>query len=91
MKKKHAAWLSAVVFAGGLSISVLAPREAHAEEMTITGTISKIDRATGKVEVVTEKGLALIYFAPAAVKDLTEGDQVALALATATRAKKALV
>ena len=91
MKKTQAAWLSAVVFAGGLSIMALAPGEAHVEEMTITGTISKIDRATGKVEVVTEQGLALIYFAPASVKDLTAGDQVALALATATRAKKALV
>jgi Cu/Ag efflux protein CusF len=82
--KKITAILSAAVFAGGMATAALAHDEGGAGgEPTMRGTVSKIDHETGKIELKTDMGTAQVYFAPQAVKNLKEGDQVSLELETA--------
>ena len=52
------------------------------------GTISKIDHETGKIELKTDMGTSQVYFAPQSIKNLKEGDHVALELETSKREAK---
>ena len=84
--KKACALLSAAVLAGGLSTAALAHDEGRAGgEPLMKGTISSIDHDSGKIELQTAQGPAQVYFAPDTVKNLKEGDQVALELETSKR------
>lgn len=58
--------------------------EARAAEPVMQGTINQIDHISGRIELTTEKGPVQVYFAPDALKNLREGEQVALELKTAT-------
>jgi hypothetical protein len=81
--KKAGALLSAALLMGGLSTAALAFAEGHAGVLMTRGTISRIERDSGKVELMTEKGPAQVYFAPDLLTNLEEGDEVALELQTA--------
>ena len=83
--KKACALLSAALLAGGLSTAALAHDEGRADEPMMKGTISKIDHDSGKIEMKTDQGTAQVYFAPDSIKNLKEGDQVALELETSKR------
>ena len=86
--KKACAFLSAALLAGGLITAVLAHDEGRADEPMMRGTISKIDHASGKIDLQTDMGPAQVYFPPVSVKNLKEGDQVALELETSKREAK---
>jgi hypothetical protein len=86
--KKACALLSAALLAGGLSTAALAHDEGRAGEPKMKGTISSIDHDSGKIELKTDQGPAQVYFAPNAVKNLKEGDQVALELETSKKEAK---
>src|SRR5437867_2669564 len=73
LMKKTCTLLSATLLAGG-SLRQPSP-------MT-KGTINKMDHDSGKIELQTDRGPAQVYFAPDTVKNLKEGDQVALELET---------
>ena len=86
---KAYALLSAAIFAGGLATVALAHDEGRAGgEPTMRGTITSIDHETGKIELKTDMGTSQIYFAPQSIKNLKEGDQVALELETSKREAK---
>jgi hypothetical protein len=77
--KKAYAFLSTALLASGLTMGALSPGVAHADEKArMQGTISIIDHTSGKIELKTEKGPAVVYFAPEALKNLKLGDQVKL-------------
>ena len=77
--KKAYALLSTVLLAGGLTLGALAPTLARAdEEARMQGTITKLDQTNGRIELKTDKGPAVVYFAPEALKNLKEGDQIKL-------------
>jgi len=86
--EKACALLSAVVLAGGLSTAALAHDEGRTGEPMMKGKISSIDHNSGKIELQTDQGPAQVYFAPEAIKNLREGDQVALELETSTKEAK---
>jgi hypothetical protein len=87
--KKACALLSAAVLAGGLSTAALAHDEGRAGgEPLMKGTISSIDHDSGKIELKTDQGPAQVYFAPDAVKNLKEGDRIALGLETSKKEAK---
>jgi hypothetical protein len=76
---KAYALLSTVLLAGGLTLGALAPTLARAdEEARMQGTITKLDQTSGRIELKTDKGPAVVYFAPEALKNLKEGDQIKL-------------
>ena len=77
--------LSAALLAGGLTTAAFAHDEGRAGEPMMKGTISTIDHASGKIELQTDQGPVQVYFAPDTVKNLKEGDQVALELETSKR------
>jgi len=75
--KKLSALLSTTLLIGGLTIGALSPDTARADEKArMQGTISKLDSVSGRIELKTDKGPAAVYFAPQALKNLKEGDQV---------------
>lgn len=80
--RKTCRLLSVALLAGGLSTAALAHDEGRSEEPKMKGTISKIDPASGKIELKTDQGPAQVYFAPDSIKSLKEGDQVTLELET---------
>ena len=86
--KKACALLSAALLAGGLSTAALAHDEGRADEPMMKGTIRKIDHDSGKIELKTDMGTSQVYFAPKEIKNLKEGDQVAVELETAKREAK---
>ena len=72
-------FLSTALLVSGLTLGTLSPGTARAdEEARMQGTISKIDPTSGKIELKTDKGPAIVYFAPEALKNLKVGDQVKL-------------
>jgi hypothetical protein len=78
MKKAYAV-LSATLLVGGLTLGAVAPSTARADEKArMQGTISKLDPASGRIELKTDKGPAVVYFTPETLKNLKEGDQVKL-------------
>ena len=84
--KNVAAVLSAALVAGGIATAALAHDEGRAgEEPMMRGTITMIDHATGKIELKTDMGTSQVYFAPQSVKNLKEGDHIALELETSNR------
>ena|SRR5215510_8615029 len=80
--KKLSAVLGAVLLAGGLTTATLAHDEGNMKEPMMRGTISKIDHSSGQIELKTNQGTSQVYFAPEAIKNLKEGDQIALELET---------
>jgi len=87
--KKACALLSAVIFAGGIATAAFAHDEGRAGgEPMMRGTISKIDHDTGRIELQTDSGTSQVYFAPQSIKNLKEGDQVAVELETSRREAK---
>jgi Cu/Ag efflux protein CusF len=75
--KKVSAFLSAALLVGGLTLGALFPEAAGAaEEAELQGTITKLDPATGRVELKTEKGPVQIYIDSDEVKEFKEGDKV---------------
>jgi len=87
--KKACAFLSVAIFAGGIATAALAHDEGRAGgEPMMRGTITAIDHNTGKIELKTDMGTSQVYFAPQAIKNLKEGDQVALELETSKREAK---
>src|SRR5437870_8192615 len=80
---KSRMFLSAAVLAGGLTMVALSADAAHTDEPVRQGTISKIDQASGRIELRTDKGPVHIYLTPEGLKNLKAGDQVALERKTA--------
>ena len=78
------AFLSVTLLIGGLTTMALSHDEAGAAEPVMQGTINQIDHISGRIELTTEKGPVQVHFAPDALKNLKEGEQVALELKTAT-------
>jgi hypothetical protein len=77
--KKAYALLSTALLAGGLTFGALSPHAARAdEEARMQGTITKIDQASGRIELKTDKGPAVVYFAPEDLKNYKEGQAVKL-------------
>ena len=75
--KKPYAFLSTALLAGGLTLGTLSPSVARAdEEARMQGTITKLDPASGKMELKTDKGPAIVYFTPEALKNYKVGDAV---------------
>jgi hypothetical protein len=87
--KKARTFLSAALLMGGLSTAALALEARHAGALVTRRTISKIDRDSGKIELMTEKGPVQVHFAPDLIKNLKEGDAVALELQTAMSNREA--
>ena len=77
--KKAYTLLSTALLAGGITLGALSPSVAGAdEEARMQGTITKIDPASGRIELKTDKGPAVVYFAPEDLKKYKEGDAVKL-------------
>lgn len=75
--KKAYVWLSTALLAGGLTFGALSPNAARADqEARMQGTITKIDPASGRIELKTDKGPAVVYFAPQDLKNYKEGQAV---------------
>jgi hypothetical protein len=88
MKKLYAV-LSAALLAGGLSPAAWALQPGCEEVPMMRGTITSLDPTSGRIELRTEKGPALAYFTPEALKNLKPGDPVALGLQPAIADKAA--
>src|SRR5262249_46212271 len=86
--KKACALLSAALLAGGSSTAAPPPHQGGADQPIMKGAIRKIEHDSGKIELQTDQGPAQVYFAPEQVKNLKEGDQVALELETSKREAK---
>ena len=56
------------------------PEKDFKGEHVMSGTISKIDHSTGKLDLKTEEGTLVLHFPPDAMKNLKEGDQAAVSL-----------
>src|SRR5262250_957052 len=77
--KKTYGLLSTALLVGGLTLGAIAPGVVRADqEARMQGTISMMDHTSGKIELKTEKGPAVVYFAPEALKNFKLGDQVKL-------------
>ncbi len=86
--KKIATVLSAAMLAGTLTTAALAYDEGRGDEPMMRGTITSIDHDTGKIELKTDMGTSQVYFAPQSIKNLKEGDKVAVELETSKREAK---
>lgn len=60
-----------------------AAHHEEANERSMHGTITRLDHESGKIEIKTERGVAQVFFNPASVKTLKEGDAVVMDLETA--------
>jgi hypothetical protein len=77
--KKAYVFLSSALLASGLTLGALSPDVVRADdEARMRGTITKLDPASGRMELKTEKGPAIVYFAPEDLKNYKEGDAVKL-------------
>ena len=77
MMKKSSVFLSAALLAGGLTLGALFLETACADDDDgQEGTITKIDPATGKVELKTQKGPVQVYIDSDDAKEFKEGDKV---------------
>jgi hypothetical protein len=77
--KKAYTLLSTALLAGGITFAALSPNTARAdEEARMQGTITKIDPVSGRIELKTDKGPAIVYFAPEDLKNYKEGQAVKL-------------
>jgi len=77
---KRASLLAAAVILGaGLAVPALAHDLKGAKgEHVMSGTITKIDHDSGKLSLDAEGTMLDLHFPPPAIKDMKEGDRVAV-------------